>query len=60
MLMMLKMVIDAGGVIDAELMEQESLLDGDNDWNIRERVVMDEFMVINFNEIMLMMKYKMV
>ena len=45
MLMMLKMVIDAGGVIDAELMEQESLLDGDNDWNIRERVAMDDFMV---------------
>ena len=47
MLMMLKMVIDAGGVIDAELMEQESLLDEDNDsaidyfWNTR--LVMDEF-----------------
>ena len=49
MLMMLKMVIDAGGVIDAELMEQESLLDEDNDsaidyfWNTR--LVMDDFMV---------------
>ena len=56
MLMMLKMVIDAGGVIDAELMEQESLLDEDNDsaidyfWNTR--LVMGDFMVLTM---MLMM-----